>query len=239
MNRLFYGLIFLQLIGTTVIVRAWTNNNASNERISEHHLQKFSFLVSIITPSTATRKAFWNQAGASLGILGGAVLVVPEGAVAKSQTYLKERGSLESGLRGCPGQPAKKCCWSTEDTQGRRIQRWEAPFEIQGNAKAIAKQLEDAMAEYPQQGQNDVDRGGWVFADKQTDNSGQATYLRYEFTSGKLKYVDELELLVDSSGNVSVRTSSRSAGFDYNVNATRLNYMQKALQKKGWTIKLV
>jgi len=95
------------------------------------------------------------------------------------------------------------------------------------------------MAEYPQEGQNDVDRGGWIQAERQTDSEGKATYLRYEFTSGKFKYIDELELLVDASGKTSVRTSSRSAGFDYNVNATRLNYIQKILEKKGWKVKYV
>ena len=191
--------------------------------------------------TTTTGKEFWIQAGTSLGVLG--IVSLPEFAIAappkKVPTYIQERGSLESGLGPCPGQPAKKCCWSTEDTQGRRVQRWEAPAGMQGNPKAIAKELEAVMAAYPQEGQNDVDRGGWIQADRQTDSDGKATYLRYEFTSGKFKYIDELELLVDASGKVSVRTSSRSAGFDYNVNGTRLNYIQKALEKKGWKVKLV
>ena len=197
---------------------------------------KLSYPVSV-----ATRKEFWQQAGTSLGLLG-VFSSFPDAAIAvppkKIPSYLQERGSLESGLSPCPGQPAKKCCWSTEDTQGRRVQRWEAPAAIEGNAKAIAKELEEVMAAYPQEGQNDVDRGGWVQGDKQTGKNG-GTYLRYEFTSGKFKYVDELELLVDATGKVSVRTSSRSAGFDYGVNASRLNYIQKALQKKGWKVKLV
>lgn len=155
----------------------------------------------------------------------------------KVPPYIQERGSLESGLGPCPGQPMKKSCWSSEDTEGRRVDRMEPPASIKGDAVAIAKELEETMTAYPQEGQNDVDRGGWEQAERKTD--GKATYLRYEFTSGKFKYIDELELLVDASAKVSVRTASRSAGFDYNVNATRLNFIQKALEKKGWKVKLV
>jgi len=139
----------------------------------------------------------------------------------------------------CAFQPTQ--CFSSTKLR-RRVQRWEAPVNIQGNARAIAHELEQVMNEYPQEGQNDVDKGGWVQADRrQTDDGKEATrtYMRYEFTSGKFKYIDELELLVDATGKVSVRTSSRSAGFDYNVNATRLNYIQKVLQKKGWKVAMV
>ena len=224
----------LLLIGTKIVVEAWSS--APNKYSSRASTK------SDTSAPTVTRKMFWTKAGiSSLGALD--FLCLPDASVAappkKIPSYLQERGSLESGLSPCPGQPAKKCCWSTEDKQGRRVQRWEAPANLQGNAKAIAQQLEEVMAEYPQEGQNDVDRGGWVKADKQTDSDGKGTYLRYEFTSGKFKYIDELELLVDASGKVSVRTSSRSAGFDYGVNASRLNYIQKQLQKRGWIVELV
>lgn len=233
MHGTFRNLLFLQLFSTAVVVGAWSSRTL-RKCIAESSV-KLSYPVS----SVATRKEFWKQAGTSLGLLG--VFSLPDPAIAappkKVPNYLQERGSLEAGLSPCPGQPAKKCCWSTEDTQGRRVQRWEVPTAIEGNAKAIVKELEEVMAAYPQEGQNDVDRGGWIQGDKQTD--GKGTYLRYEFTSGKFKYIDELELLVDAAGKVSVRTSSRSAGFDYGVNASRLNYVQKALQKKEWKVKLV
>ena len=93
---------------------------------------------------------------------------------------------------------------------------------------------------YPQEGQNDVDRGGWIRAERITDGR-RGTYLRYEFTSGKFQYLDELELMVDARGKVSVRTASRSAGFDYKVNATRLlkDWIQRALQRQGWEVTFV
>jgi uncharacterized protein (DUF1499 family) len=179
----------------------------------------------------------------TLGTTALSILVAPTGALAvppkKPPPYVQERGSLESGLSPCPGQPMKKSCWSSEDTEGRRVERWVPPASLQGKAAAIAAALEATMATYPQEGQNDVDRGGWTKAECNTDGKG-GTYLRYEFTSGKFKYIDELELLVDgNTGKVSVRTASRSAGFDYNVNATRLNYIQKDLQKQGWKVALV
>jgi Protein of unknown function (DUF1499) len=179
----------------------------------------------------------------TLGAAALGILIAPTRALAvppkKSPPYVQERGSLESGLSPCPGQPMKKSCWSSEDIEGRRVERWVPPASLQGKVGAITAALEATMATYPQEGQNDVDRGGWIQAELNTDGNG-GTYLRYEFTSGKFKYIDELELLVDGkTGKVSVRTASRSAGFDYNVNATRLNFIQKALQKQGWKVVLV
>jgi len=73
--------------------------------------------------SATTRTNFLNTL---LIGTGGILLAKPMPATAeppkKMPTYLKERGSLETGLGPCPGQPAKKCCWSTEDTQGRRCE---------------------------------------------------------------------------------------------------------------------
>ncbi|CAB9519983.1 Protein of unknown function (DUF1499) [Seminavis robusta] len=185
-----------------------------------------------------TRKDFFIALGTTFGAFSAVPGITLAAPPKKVPPYIQERGSLESGLGPCPGQPMKKCCWSTEDTEGRRVERWVPPTPLQGNPEAIAKVLEDTMAAYPQEGQNDVDKGGWQQAERNTDGKG-STYLRYEFTSGKFKYIDELELLVESTGKISVRTSSRSAGFDYNVNSTRLNYIQLALENEGWKVKLV
>jgi uncharacterized protein (DUF1499 family) len=74
-------------------------------------------------------------------------------------------------------------------------------------------------------------------------------YLRYEFVSGRFGYVDDLEIRVvdddkkSSSGDgvvqISVRTASREGGYDFGVNASRIDFIQAALQEKGWTVQMV
>ena len=221
--------------------RSWGNQPLpySGIPVEKKDVSEFS-----LPKPVSSRQEFWEDVkniavGTCVGLFG-----LPSGSAGaaplkKVPQYIQERGSLEGGLGPCPGQPVRKSCWSSEDTENRRVVRWEPPTGIKGNSKAIAKELEEIMALYPQEGQNDVDRGGWEQAARETDKNAQATYLRYEFTSGRFKYIDELELLVDASGKVSVRTASRSAGFDYNVNSTRLNYIQKMLKKKGWAVTMV
>lgn len=229
MKVLFHcSLFFFLLLNNNIRdAKSWTITTLSEQKSTSHS-----------STAQGNRKEFLVQAGIAVACLVGAPWDVQAAASNKKiPPYIQERGSLESGLGPCPGQPMKKSCWSSEDNESRKVERWEAPASIKGDSLAIAKELEETMSLYPKEGQNDVDRGGWTLAERNTE--GKATYLRYEFTSGKFKYIDELELLVDSTGKVSVRTASRNAGFDYNVNATRLNYIQKALAKKGWKVKMV
>jgi uncharacterized protein (DUF1499 family) len=170
--------------------------------------------------------------------------------------YLKTQGSADIPLSPCPGQPLKKNCWSTEDTQSRRLARWVPPPN-RSSAVAILQDIESVINSYPQEGQNGVDKGGWRLADRQTNDavssvnqvvqSHGVTYLRYEFVSGRFGYVDDLEIRVvdDKNGSgdgvveIAVRTASREGGYDFNVNAVRIDFIQAALQKKGWTVQMV
>jgi hypothetical protein len=151
--------------------------------------------------------------------------------------YLMERGSEETPLSPCNGQPIKKNCWSTEDTGGRRLENWVPPADLQGT-EDVVRDLEETIGTYPQLGQSGVDKGGWKLAQRATLADG-VTYLRYEFTSGRFKYVDELEIRVDANGKVCTRSVSREGGFDYDVNKTRLNYISSLLAKKGWKVKKI
>jgi uncharacterized protein (DUF1499 family) len=160
--------------------------------------------------------------------------------------YLKTQGSADIPLSPCPGQPLKKNCWSTEDTQSRRLARWVPPPN-RSSADAVLQDIEGVINLYPQEGQNGVDKGGWKLADRQKNDASGVTYLRYEFVSGRFGYVDDLEIRVvddkkSGSGDVvqiSVRTASREGGYDFNVNAVRIDFIQAALQKKGWTVQMV
>jgi uncharacterized protein (DUF1499 family) len=159
--------------------------------------------------------------------------------------YLKTQGSADIPLSPCPGQPLKKNCWSTEDTQSRRLARWVPPPN-RSSADAILQDIENVINSYPQQGQGGVDKGGWKLADRQTNATG-VTYLRYEFVSGRFGYIDDLEIRVaedkKSGGGgvvqISVRTASREGGYDFGVNAARIDFIQAALEEKGWTVQMV
>lgn len=194
--------------------------------------------------SSLSRQEFWSRIFKEAAMATAAVVTVETGTrsmvqPANAASSKKELGSAEKGLSGCPGQPVKKSCWSSEDKQGRKIKPWQPPSSIAGKQQAIVQSIEETINEYPQRGQNDVDKGGWKQVENYISTTNGATYIRYEFTSGKFKYIDDLEFIIYKDGKISIRTASRNGGFDYNVNATRINYIAKLLEKKGWTVKLV
>ena len=183
-------------------------------------------------PPQSTRRKAFLQISAAWGVCSKSAAE----AAAPPPKYLRERGSEEKPPSPCYGQPVKKNCWSTEDTGSRRLERWVPPKDVAAKgAAAILKDLEETIAVYPQEGQSDVDRGGWKEAQRGSSNG--ITYIRYEFQSGRFKYIDDLEIRVDADGTVSARSASREGGYDYEVNRTRLNYISSLLRKKGWQAK--
>merc|ERR1719491_1708623 len=119
---------------------------------------------------------------------------------------------------------------------------WTPPS---GTSKGDAvKALRDAIDAYPQEGQADVDGGGWAFAEDDLSKTGLA---RLEFSSsGKGKFakffnggrpfVDDLNLEVEETGLVQVKSQSRVGDSDFGVNEKRVNYLAKALKAKGWSV---
>jgi hypothetical protein len=187
-------------------------------------------------PIPTTRKHVLQLIGATW-LLG---TTVAEAAPPKiPPKYLTERGSYTQPLSPCNGQPIKKNCWSTEDTGGRKLQNWQPPKELVSKGTSnILTEIEETIRAYPQEGQSDVDKGGWKLAERATSSAdGSVAYLRYEFTSGRFKYVDDLEIRIDINGKVCTRSASREGGFDYDVNKNRLNYIASLLSNKGWTVK--
>mmetsp|Transcript_1580 Transcript_1580/g.2250 ORF Transcript_1580/g.2250 Transcript_1580/m.2250 type:complete len:228 (-) Transcript_1580:39-722(-) len=216
-------LLLMVLILQNGKTTAWVNHNPQR-RMS----------TAIGMSCSTTRHEFLVSSGF---MFGGFLWNVPA-ADAAASNYKQERGSADKGLCGCPGQPMKKSCWSTEDTQGRRIERWLPPSDRR--QEAIVHDVEAVMELYPQEGQYSVDGGGWIQAEKNISGSnGGAIYLRYLFTSKIFKYKDDLEFVVNTEGKVSIRTASQNAGFDYDVNATRINYIAKLLEKRGWQVTFV
>ena len=196
------------------------------------------------TGPTTTRKDFLQ-----VSLLGGTtmntaasvstlLLSNPSPSNASTPKYLTERSSEDRPLSTCPGQPVKKNCWSTNDDGGRRFEPWLAPLDLsKKGSEAIMQEIEDTIATYPQGGQNSIDGGGWKVA--QRGNSDGVYYVRYEFTSMRFKYIDDLEIRVGNNGVMSVRSASREGGFDYGVNATRLNYIASLLKQKGWSVSMI
>uniref|UniRef100_A0A7S2U7Q1 Uncharacterized protein n=1 Tax=Attheya septentrionalis TaxID=420275 RepID=A0A7S2U7Q1_9STRA len=190
------------------------------------------------TIATVTRKdilrTIWGVAvGAAALSSPTPILAEPYKAVPKYQIVL---GSEEKPLSKCV--PGKQNCWSTVDSSmGRHMEPWVPPPSLaKEGSEAIVHELEDTIAKYPQSGQGGVDGGGWVLAQKGEKDG--VIYMRYEFTSEKFKYVDDLEIRIDSNG-VSTRSASRTGGFDYGVNASRLNYITSGLNDKGWQVKMI
>lgn len=104
--------------------------------------------------------------------------------------------------------------------------------------------LKEVIATYPQEGQADVDGGGWAYAVDELASGGSA---RLEFKSsgkgnfakffnGGKPFVDDLNLEVESSGVVQVRSQSRVGDSDFGVNAKRVNFLAASLKEKGWSI---
>jgi len=101
--------------------------------------------------------------------------------------------------------------------------------------------LASVVKAYPQEGQNGVDLGGWVFAEDKLASSGYAR-LEYKsglgnfakFFNGNKPFIDDLELSVESD-KVCIRSSSRVGDSDFGVNAKRVNWIADKLRNKGWS----
>ena len=90
----------------------------------------------------------------------------------------------------------------------------------------------------------DVDGGGWRIASDDLDPAGTARmeylssgkgFFAKNFNGGK-PFVDDLNVEVDDSGNVQVRSQSRVGDSDFGVNKKRVAYLSAGLKEKGWTI---
>lgn len=106
------------------------------------------------------------------------------------------------------------------------------------------KDLRLVIGAYPQQGQAEVDGGGWTIISDQLDEAGIAKveyrssgkgFFAKAFNGGK-PFVDDLIIEVDGSGEVQVRSQSRVGESDLGVNAKRVSYLAAELKEKGWTI---
>lgn len=117
---------------------------------------------------------------------------------------------------------------------------WTPPA---GSSQADAsKTILDALESYPQEGQSDVDKGGWTFVQEDLSGSGVAS-VEFKsgignfakFFNGGKPFVDDLKVEL-AEGKFEVRSSSRIGDSDLGVNQKRLNFLAAALRSKGWEI---
>jgi len=113
-------------------------------------------------------------------------------------------------LADCPADPN---CVSSQATQAsRRVE----PFRCRGSCSETLQQLRVILESTP---------GATVVVS--TDS-----YLRVEFTTMILRYVDDLELLADiEQGVIQVRSASRVGTWDLGVNRRRVESLRRRLAK--------
>ena len=118
---------------------------------------------------------------------------------------------------------------------------WTPP--VGTSKEQSVKVLRAVIEAYPQEGQSDVDGGGWTIAADDLDGSSGTARVEYrssgkgnfaKFFNGGKPFVDDLKLEVGPSGTVEVKSQSRVGDSDFGVNAKRVNYLAAALSAKGW-----
>lgn len=141
-------------------------------------------------------------------------------------------------LGGSPGQ-AEALAPCPSGSQNCQAKAWAWPKDSTKD-DAVAE-LRKALEEYPQEGQDGVDGGGWVVVEDALDDKGS---IKLEFRSsgkgniakffnGGKPFVDDVEIAVEGAG-VSIRSSSRVGDSDFGVNAKRVNFIAAKLRAKGW-----
>ncbi len=111
-------------------------------------------------------------------------------------------------LEPCPDSP--NCVSSLEEDRSR----WVAPFDCPDSGRATLRRLRQILAS--------MSRVRIV----ETDD----TYVRAEFTSLVLRFVDDLELLLDTdAGLIHVRSASRVGSWDLGANRRRVEDLRRRL----------
>lgn len=118
------------------------------------------------------------------------------------------------------------------------VTTWTPPAKV--SSPQMSSNLVKILETYPQEGQADVDKGGWEIVDKSNDK------VRVEYTSGgniaKLfnggkPYIDDLVAAIDKkSRTVTIRSSSRVGASDLGVNKKRLQFLAAQARSQGWEV---
>mmetsp|Transcript_19480 Transcript_19480/g.44362 ORF Transcript_19480/g.44362 Transcript_19480/m.44362 type:complete len:208 (-) Transcript_19480:210-833(-) len=199
---------------------------------------RFSFtaVVAAISISSANAFAFNHPAGIAPSstslhatdrrtVLRNVLLVPAAVTVATSEPVY--------AIDSCP-KGSKNCIRQT----------WNPPAGT--SSSDLGSMLRDVLNQYPQEGQADVDGGGYkIVMDSLSESSGRAVSVEYrsagtgnfaKFFNGGKPFVDDLVIEVEPDGSkVEFRSSSRVGDSDFGVNSKRLAYLGDLLKNKGWT----
>lgn len=134
------------------------------------------------------------------------------GLIACAGTRPTDLGVGAQGLGGCPATP--NCVSSIATDEEHQIE----PLRIAGPPEAAWAALEAEVRATP--------RTNVVTA--------SPDYLYVEFTSALMRYVDDVEFLLESDGGqIAVRSASRIGRSDLGVNRERIEGLRQALRAEG------
>jgi uncharacterized protein (DUF1499 family) len=105
---------------------------------------------------------------------------------------------------------------------------------------------------YPQEGQSDVDKGGYTIIQDGSGNNNDATTIRIEYKSGignfakyfngGKPFIDDV-IIVPNTNNadaataaIDIRSASRVGESDFGVNQKRLQYLANKAREMGWDV---
>lgn len=146
------------------------------------------------------------------------------GNVAAAAAVLSSAPGISNALSACP--PKSKNCIATS---------WTAP-----SGADAAKDMDEIINSYPQEGQDKVDLGGWKVA--QGDVKSGSARVEYtsgvgnfaKFLNGGKPFVDDLEIEI-SGQTVNIKSASRIGESDLDVNRKRLQVLANKAKSMGWT----
>lgn len=121
-------------------------------------------------------------------------------------------GLVDDRLRPCPDSPNCVCSFATDD------EHTIAPLEAGNEPAATMNRLRDFL-----QSQSDV---------RLVTDDGP--YVHTEFTTPRLRFVDDVEFLLDEAdGLIHVRSASRVGHTDFGVNRKRVEMIRRRLTEDG------
>jgi hypothetical protein len=202
-----------------------------------HFLPFFASFLVLCSTTTALTMSAMDSTKAHQGFVSRSFAVksrksfllgsVQIGALAVLGNPLASRADLP------PCKPLADNCRSSSG--GGDLERF--PVWRPGKSASVAwADAIEAIEAYPQQGQGSVDGGGWKIVGRE-----EGSYVHVEYTSKIFRFVDDLELSVetDEKGTkVCIKSSSRVGDSDLGVNSKRVLYIAKMLKAKGWTMEL-
>eukprot|EP00522_Entomoneis_paludosa_P008589 CAMPEP_0172441940 /NCGR_PEP_ID=MMETSP1065-20121228/2448_1 /TAXON_ID=265537 /ORGANISM="Amphiprora paludosa, Strain CCMP125" /LENGTH=188 /DNA_ID=CAMNT_0013191571 /DNA_START=20 /DNA_END=586 /DNA_ORIENTATION=- len=169
--------------------------------------------ASAYQPAASSRRAFFEKAAVvAAGVATAAPLVAPVQAI-----------------DACP--KGSNNCIRTE---------WTPPSGT--SPEDAAKAVVEVLNAYPQEGQANVDKGGWTIVSNNLPSgpaaleykSGIGNFAKF-FNGGK-PFVDDLNLELSSGSVVQVKSASRIGDSDLGVNQKRLQFLGASLRAQGWTV---